>query len=72
MPGCISYVVAEDATDPNVLWVIEGCDSQASHDASISLPVVRNAIPLAKEIIANFEKMAVTSPLWGVGLNAKP
>jgi quinol monooxygenase YgiN len=56
MPGCTSYVVAGDATDPNVLWVTEAWDSQASHDASVSLPAVRNAIPQSKEIVSKFER----------------
>lgn len=68
MPGCFSYVVAKDAADENTLWVTEVWDSEASHDASRSLPAVQNAIPQAKGIIATFEKIAVTSPAWGVGL----
>ncbi len=68
MPGCFSYIVAKDATDENVIWVTEAWDSQASHDASLSLPSVKNAIPQAKGIVAGFEKVAVTTPVWGVGL----
>ena len=48
MPGCLSYVVAEDANDDAVLWVTEVWDNQASHDASLSLPAVKNATPRAK------------------------
>jgi quinol monooxygenase YgiN len=64
MPGCFSYVVAEDAADPNVLWVTEVWDSAASHQASLSLPAVQNAIPRAKEIVVHFERIAVTNPVW--------
>jgi len=71
MLGCFSHVVAEDAADENVLWVTEVWDSQGSHDASLSLPAVKNAIPQVKEIVANFERVAVTSPLRGVGLIQK-
>ena len=71
MPGCISYVVAKDSTDKNALWVTEVWDNIASHDASLSSPPVKNAIPRAKAIVSNFEKIAVTSPVWGVGLQAK-
>jgi quinol monooxygenase YgiN len=67
MPGCFSYVVAKDAADENVLWVTEVWDSAASHDASLSLPSVKNAIPQAKEIVSAFDKIAVTTPVWGVG-----
>ncbi|HEY6945130.1 MAG TPA: putative quinol monooxygenase [Candidatus Acidoferrum sp.] len=68
MPGCFSYVVAKDAADENVIWVTEVWDSAASHDASLSLPQVKNAIPQAKPLVANFERFAVTNPVWGHGL----
>jgi len=68
MPGCLSYVVAKDATDGNTIWVTEVWDSMASHDASLTLPAVREAIPRGKAIVSSFERIAVTSPEWGVGL----
>jgi quinol monooxygenase YgiN len=68
MPGCFSYVVAKDATDENVMWVTEVWDSQASHDASLSLPAVKEAVPRGKALVASFERPAVTIPVWGVGL----
>lgn len=68
MPGCFGYVVAKDAADDNVLWVTEVWDSAASHDASLSLPQVKNAIPQAKPLVSNFERIAATTPVWGQGL----
>ncbi len=70
MPGCISYVVAKDAADENTIWVTEVWDSMASHEASLLLPAVKNAIPRGKAIASNFEKIAATNPVWGVGLPA--
>jgi len=70
MPGCLSYVVAKDAADENTIWVTEVWESMTSHDASLSLPVVKNAIPRGKAIVSNFERVAVTSPVWGAGLPA--
>jgi len=70
MPGCFSYVVAKDSADENVIWVTEVWDSTASHDASLSLPAVKNAIPLGKALVSNFERVAVTTPVWGAGLPA--
>jgi quinol monooxygenase YgiN len=68
MPGCFSYVVAEDVRDPNVLWVTEVWDSKLSHDASLLLPSVKNAIPQGKAMVSHFEKITETIPAWGVGL----
>jgi quinol monooxygenase YgiN len=70
MPGCFSYVVSKDAVDENVVWVTEVWDSEASHDASANLPAVKKAIPQGKELVTGFEKIAVTTPVWGVGLKA--
>jgi quinol monooxygenase YgiN len=69
MPECFSYVVAEDAAAENVLWWSEFWGS--SHDASLSSPAVKNVIPQAKGVVSNFEKIAVTNPVWGVGLIQK-
>lgn len=70
MPGCFSYVVAKDAADENAIWVTEVWDSLASHDASLSLPAVKNAVPRGKALVSQFEKVAVTTPVWGAGLPA--
>lgn len=68
MPGCFSYVVAKDATNENALWVTEVWDSQASHDAALSLPAVKASIPQGRALVSNFERVAATVPVWGVGL----
>jgi quinol monooxygenase YgiN len=68
MPGCLSYIVAKDSADENTIWVTEVWDSLASHDASLTLPAVKNAINRAQPLVASFGKVAVTTPVWGVGL----
>jgi quinol monooxygenase YgiN len=70
MPGCLSYILAKDSTDENILWVTEIWDSAASHDASLSLAAVKDSIAQAKPLIAGFEKIAVTNPVGGVGFPA--
>src|ERR1043166_211585 len=44
MPGCLSYVVAQDPTAPDAIWITEVWDSAESHAASLTLPAVRDAI----------------------------
>ena len=68
MPGCLSYIVARDKADENILWVTEAWQSQATHDASLSLRQVQDAIPRAKPLVAGFERIAVTEPVWGTGV----
>ena len=67
MPGCRSYILAKDAVDEKAIWVTEIWDSAASHDASLTLPAVKDSIAQAKPLIAGFEKVAVTNPIGGVG-----
>lgn len=68
MPGCLSYIVAEDATNADVIWVSEAWDSEAHHKASLEIPAVRAAITQAMPLIAGFDTTATTRPLGGIGL----
>ncbi len=68
MPGCLSYVVARDLGDPDSLWVTEVWDSQASHEASLSLPSVQEAMAAGRPLIARFSERTVTEPVGGYGL----
>ncbi|MCG2584984.1 putative quinol monooxygenase [Massilia sp. TS11] len=68
LPGCLSYIVARDPADPDVLWVTEVWDSQASHRAALALPVVQAAIVQGRPLIARFGERHETEPLGGSGL----
>lgn len=72
MPGCLSYVVAADTTDPDRLWITEVWDSEASHAASLSLPGVQAAIVKGRPLIAAMGSRVVTTPAGGHGLPATP
>lgn len=68
MPGCLSYVVAEDPEDPDALWITEVWTSAEAHRASLELPSVQEAIRRGRPLIAGFDSQQVTRPLGGVGL----
>jgi quinol monooxygenase YgiN len=68
MPGCLSYVIAQDPADDNALWITEVWDSQASHKASLSLPSVQAAIAKGRPLIAGFSNRVETHPIGGHGL----
>jgi len=68
MPGCLSYIVAQDPTDPDALWVTEAWDSKESHQASLSLASVQQAISRARPLIAGFGERFETLPVGGHGL----
>jgi len=70
MPGCLSYVVAADSKDPDSLWVTEIWESAASHQASLSLPAVMQAISQGRPLIAGVGERFETAPLGGHGVQA--
>jgi quinol monooxygenase YgiN len=70
MPGCLSYVVAKDATDENGIWFTEVWDSRESHAASLSLPSVQAAIAKGRPLFASFDSQVITEPVGGHGLVA--
>ncbi|MDW6025633.1 putative quinol monooxygenase [Mesorhizobium sp. BAC0120] len=70
MPGCLSYIVAKDTADADVIWVTEVWDNAESHKASLSLPAVQAAIATARPLIAGFESQVMTEPVGGVGITS--
>lgn len=68
MPGCRSYVVAIDASDPQVIWVTEVWDSAEAHSASLTLPAVQAAIERGRPLIAGFDSRVETEPIGGIGV----
>lgn len=69
MPGCLSYIVAEDAADADAVWVTEVWESQEQHRASLSLPGVQQAIARGRPLIAGFGERFETRPIDGHGLS---
>ena len=68
MPGCHSYVVAEDPEDADAIWITEVWDSAESHRASLSLPAVQAAIAKGRPLIAGIGDHVETAPVGGHGL----
>ena len=68
MPGCISYVISKDVSDDNALWITEVWDSKESHQASLSLESVSNAIAEGRPMIAGFGERYETVPVGGHGI----
>jgi quinol monooxygenase YgiN len=70
MPGCLSYIVAQDPADPDAIWITEAWDSKDSHANSLSLPSVKAAIAKGRPMIASMDPPTVTTPVGGHGLTA--
>lgn len=64
LPGCLSYVIANDTSDNDVVWITEVWEGVASHDASLSRASVKGAMAKAKGLISEFSRIAVTNPVW--------
>jgi len=68
MPGCLSYVVANDPTNAEIIWITEVWESKEAHAASLELPSVRDAITKGRPLISGM--VAETSPIGGSSLGA--
>jgi hypothetical protein len=47
--------------------VMEALTAWTIHDASLSLPAVKDAIPRGEALVVKFGKIAVTNPVWVLG-----
>jgi len=63
MPGCLSYVVAKDSAREDAIWVTETWSDEQSHQNSLSLPGVQQAIAQARPLITGFGIRAETLPI---------
>ena len=63
MPGCQSYIIAEDPADETGIWITEVWRDKTSHDASLSLPEVIKAIAAARPYITGFASQVTTTPI---------
>lgn len=69
MPGCLSYVVANDPDEPETLWVTEVWETPRAHADSLALPVVEVAIARGRPLIAGFGSRTETEPIGGIGFS---
>jgi len=67
MPGCLSYIVAKDHSDDNALWITEVWEDRDSHQASLLLEAVQQAIGKGRPLIAGFGERFETEPVCGTG-----
>ena len=63
MPGCLSYVVAVDASRNDALWVTELWTDAQHHLASLGLPKVREAMVSGRALITSVGQRVTTRPL---------
>ncbi len=68
MPGCLSYVVADDAANADLIWITEVWETKEAHAASLTMPAVRDAIAKGRPLIAGMERVGETAPVGGSGL----
>jgi quinol monooxygenase YgiN len=71
MPGCLSYIVANDPIDGDLLWITEVWETREMNMASLSLQSVRDAITRGRPLIAGMEAVAETLPIGGQGIKVR-
>ncbi len=63
MPGNISYDIAVDKSNPDIVWITEVWDDAEAHQKSLMLPEIQAAITEARPMIAGLERVAETEPV---------
>lgn len=71
LPGCLSFIVANDPTDADAIWITEVWESEAAHKASLELPAVKESIKVGMPLIKDFVMHVETEVLGGIGLDPK-
>lgn len=71
MPGCLAYIVAEDAKDEDGIWISEVWLTRQHHVDSLKLPAVRDSIAKGRPLIAGFEMHVETRPVGGAGIGGQ-
>lgn len=66
MPGCLSYVIAEDASRDDTVWVTEVWTDSESHAASLKLPAVHEALSKGRQLIVGMGARTATHPIAGI------
>jgi quinol monooxygenase YgiN len=66
MPGCLSYIIAADATRDDAIWVTEVWRDIESHAASLKLPGIQAAMAKGRPLIAAMGPRTTTHPIAGV------
>ncbi len=68
LPGCRRYLVCEDVSNEDAIWVFEMWDDKHFHDASLTDPRVRALIAEARPLMGGAPDGAELSVVGGYGL----
>ena len=68
LPGCKMYVVCEDMSNENAIWVFEMWDDKESHEDSLKHERVRGLIGEARPIIGGTPDGAELLVVGGYGM----
>jgi quinol monooxygenase YgiN len=66
MPGCLSYIIAADATRDDAIWVTEVWRDGESHAASLKLPAIQAAMAKGRPLISGMGPRMATHPIAGI------
>lgn len=66
--GCLLYLISTSPTEEDAIWVTEVWADKESHDASLSIPGVREIIEHAMPLIAGMSDRVEFTPVGGIGL----
>lgn len=70
--GCDLYMVSSSPDHPDAVWVTEVWASKDAHDASLELPIVKQAIAEAMPLFTGEFESVELSVVGGLGLPEQP
>lgn len=70
MAGCHSYILSEDAEEPNKVWVNEIWESKEAHDIAMASTAIKSVVARAKPLMTGRDLRVITRPRGGQGLAA--
>jgi quinol monooxygenase YgiN len=66
--ACILYLVCEDATDPDRIWVIDVWTSKEAHTAALAQPELKPFIAQTIPLLEGMPEQVEVVPAGGKGL----
>jgi quinol monooxygenase YgiN len=68
LPGLLSFVIAQDPADADVVRITELWEDKESHTLSLQIPKIKASIAEAMPLIKSFDLNVETTPVLQIGV----
>ena len=67
-PSCHLYLVSESAEEPDVVWVVDLCTSEAAHATALKAPELRPFVEATVPLLERAPQQVEVHPAGGKGV----